>query len=251
MDLTNKINDYAGVLAISDIHGEYSMALDAYAYATKNNLFPLFLGDLVDGADHGRETVELVETLLSTYKAFLIIGNHEEKLHRYAKGNPVTLGRMARKTLEDAGTAGHMFLQTITDVVTHRNADHYAQYGNTTFAHGAVHSEIWDEPDARGSAHRYRSLYGETDGTTLPDGMPNRTYGWVDDIPDGRIAVVGHDRTAMGKDPLGATAVRNTSGGMVVFTDTSAGKDPEGYVTGAVLVKTKFGLSLTGMEAFT
>jgi len=250
MNITEKIMAYDGLLAISDVHGEHDMAVAAVDFAAHHNLFPIFLGDLVDGAPQGLATVTLVHSLLEKGTAALIVGNHDDKFARYAKGNPVTLKPYATKTLDEAGKYREHFLQTTHDAVYHPLADNYHWTGNLMFAHGGVHRRIWDDPNHRSSKSRYMSLYGEVDGTVDERNRPIRTYEWVNDVPDGKIAVVGHDREALGKDPLRPAVTVNPRGGRVIFTDTSAGKRDDGVLTGATFTRAKSIFRFDGFESF-
>ena len=237
IDLTTKVVEYDGVLAISDIHGEAMMLSRAIRFATEHNLYIVFLGDLIDGGDMNEGAVNLVLHYLDEDLASLVIGNHEEKMYRFVKGNPVTLGTSAQKTIDFFAphiTRHRWFRENIAKVVTHRNAAHALFMGSTIFAHGAVHPTLWDFPYELNSTQKRTSLYGVVDGTLLPNGAPKRFYEWVDEIPDGGAAVVGHDRVALGKSATAPSVVKNLKGGKAFFTDTSAGKQDDGYITGAI-----------------
>jgi hypothetical protein len=63
------------------------------------------------------------------------------------------------------------------------------------------------------------ALYGEVDGALYPDGKPVRHYNWVDALPNGITAIVGHDKR--GNTPFVHTGAR---GGRAIFLDTGCGK---------------------------
>jgi hypothetical protein len=242
MDLRSLVDStaYRGMIVLSDIHAELSPLVKAIEYAQENDLFILFLGDLVDGSVYPFEVVELAKDLLDRNHAAAVIGNHEEKFYRWTIGNPVKLGKSQLATLEDVGeTRMDDFARNIQATVTHPRAAHYFHYGNTIFAHGGVHADLWERPDDLRSSHKHTSLYGEVDGTKDERGFPVRTYAWVTAIPNGCRAVVGHDRDAMGKSNVEQKVVVNDQGGEVFFTDTSCGKpstSSEGFLTGTMFV---------------
>ena len=53
-----------------------------------------------------------------------------------------------------------------------------------------------------------------------PDGLPVRTHGWVDRLPESLTAIVGHDIRS--RDA--SLVVRGQRGGRAVFLDTGSGK---------------------------
>lgn len=242
MDLRAVIDreTYRGILALSDIHGEIDALLHAVDYAVENDLFVVFLGDLVDGSEFPFEVVELTKDMLDSGRAAAVIGNHEEKFYRWSLGNPVKLGKAQLKTLDWVGEERESDFKTnIQAVVTHPRAEHYLYHGNTIFAHGGVHRSLWEFPDVLPSKAKVLSLYGEVDGSVDESGFPIRTYAWVEDIPPGCTAMVGHDRGAMGKSNEEQKVVANSQGGTVYFTDTSCGKKdkaPNGFLTGSMFI---------------
>lgn len=237
MNLKNLIDTdkYKGLIVLSDIHAEFQRLVDAMDYANKNSLFVVLIGDLIDGGKQPRETLLRVTRLLDDYEGVLAIGNHDYKHYRGAKGNPVLKHSDYLDTLVNAADVP-LFETLITEIVTHENADHYHYYGKTIFAHGGVHKRLWEYPEKLNSAQRAMTLYGEPTGETDDRGFPVRAYTWVDKIPSGHQAVVGHDTEGLGKvknQPLHHTTPQ---GGQVFFTDTGCGKHeiPDHHLTGAV-----------------
>lgn len=253
MDLKHIIDRgrYSGVLAVSDVHAEFHLVTAAVKYATEHNFFVVFLGDYIDGGKRPHETIAFVRESLDTGRAVAIIGNHEDKFYRYAAGNPVHLGKDQLATLDYVSDVD-AFLADVRAIVEHDRAKHYFRFGDTTFLHAAAHHSVWDAPETLTGKAKAMALYGEVDGTRDEVGFPVRTYGWVDKIPAGRTAVVGHDRTAMGKATTEAVTRTGVAGGTVLFTDTSAGKSSVvgGHVTGAVFKFTDDALTFTSFVPF-
>ena len=267
MDLASKMasGNYKGFVTFSDIHAHAEKLKKGIRYAIKNDLFIVFLGDLVDGHDKPLETVVTVKQLLDEDRAVLVIGNHDDKFHRYAKGNKVILKGAQKRTLEDVPEdKREFFLQTITDIVTHRNSALTHRLHNWTFIHGAAHKTVWDDRDNLHKSAKHRALYGQSSGKMEPLGwrklipdairdtdkdFPVREYDWVDDIPADQNVVVGHDRNPMGKKlkKTGPHTHAGELGGKAVFTDMGCGKG--GQLCLAVFSVDGEKVEMTGHEA--
>lgn len=230
MDLKNIVagGGYSGLATFSDVHGHAKKLKKGIRYALNNNLFIVFLGDLVDGHDKPLETVLAVKTILDEGTGVLVIGNHDDKFYRYAKGNPVILKQANKQTLADVPKNGQkLFLQTIIDLNEHPRSDYHFEYDNWVFVHGGCHEEVWQKPEKLSTKARHRALYGEVNGEKDEDDFPVRLYNWVDQIPSGSGVVVGHDRKPYGGKKLvdtGPLDHTNDQGGRVIFSDTGCGK---------------------------
>jgi calcineurin-like phosphoesterase family protein len=232
MDLAPKIDSgqYAGVVTFSDIHAHAKKLKKGIRYAIKNNLFIVFLGDLVDGHDKPLETVSVVKKLLDEDRAVLVIGNHDDKFRRYAIGNPVQLKKAQKQTIEDVPEKHRdEFLQMMVDVTTHKNAALTHRIHDVVFVHGSAHRTLWDDEanlDNLPKKAQHRALYGEVNGERDENDFPVRLYNWVDEIPDGKHVVVGHDRKPMGNKlkKTGPHTQPGLQGGKATFTDMGCGK---------------------------
>jgi protein phosphatase len=236
MDLKKITQGFAGLLAVGDIHGDIESLIKAHNFAHKNNLFLLSLGDLVDRGPFPFETVQAMLNFVKQGEGGLIRGNHDDKHYRHALGNKVTLSGDAQRTLHAVGEDRLKdFYSIYTELYDHPHTGHYHYLDNWLFAHGASHETMWDFPDVLSSEAKSRALYGQVTGKHDEHGMPERIYEWIDEIPEGKVAVVGHDRKAIYnvklKTPL---MVSNDNGGMAIFTDTSCGK---GGILSGVIIK--------------
>lgn len=251
MNLKNIIaSGYSGLATFSDVHAHAKKLKKGIRYALNNNLFIVFLGDLVDGHDAPLETVLAVKAILDAGTGVLVIGNHDDKFYRYAIGNPVILRKQNKQTLADIPKGGEkLFLQTMIDLVTHKNASHHFEYDNWVFIHGSCHEEIWTNPEELSKKAKHRALYGEVTGEEDEEGMPVRLYNWIDEIPAGRGVVVGHDRKPYGGKKLADTGPfdhTNPQGGRVIFSDTGCGKG--GHLTLTVFKFEGDGIEQVGYE---
>jgi hypothetical protein len=91
------------------------------------------------------------------------------------------------------------------------------------FVHGAFHPAMLRHDPAPSAAEREkagwlaaRALFGETDGTRRADGYPNRTYRWIDLVPQKLTVVIGHDVVSTEE----IVRRRGARGGEVVHLDT-------------------------------
>jgi len=256
MDLKSVVagGSYSGLVTFSDIHSHAKKLKQGIKYALNNNLFIVFLGDLVDGHDKPLETVLAVKTILDEGNGVLVIGNHDDKFYRYAKGNAVMLKGANKQTLADVPKGGEqLFLQTMIDLIDHQNSAYMHRFGNWRFIHGAAHVDVWanpDEPDHLTKKAKHRAMYGEVNGEKEADGFPVRLYNWVDEIPPEHGVIVGHDRKPYGAGKLadnGPLDQTGAKGGRAVFTDMGCGK-------GGKLCLTTFSvdgdnIEMTGHEA--
>lgn len=255
MDLTNKISagNYRGVVAFSDVHAHAKKLKQGIRFALQNNLFIVFLGDLVDGHDKPLETVLTVKKLLDEDRAVLVIGNHDDKFYRYTKGNPVQLKKAQKKTLADVPEGKlELFLNTMKELAEHQNSAYTHRIGNWTFVHGSAHEDLWKDRDNLTKKAKHRALYGEVSGEKDEDDFPVRLYNWVDEIPDGQNVVVGHDRKPYGGEPLkkaGPLTAQGMQGGQAVFTDMGCGKGSGGKLCLVIFNVDGDNVEMVGHEA--
>jgi len=226
-------NKFSGILAFGDTHSDYDSFIRVYEYAKDNNLFFMSLGDLVDRGEHPFEVVSLMHKAIEEGAGGMVIGNHDDKFYRYGMGNKVRLSGDAKATLDHVGSHRMSdFLQMYINVVN--KSSYFSVLDDIIFTHGATHESMWDTSVNFTSEAKYRALYGEVTGEHYPDGYPIRYYGWADDVPIGRTAIVGHDRAPIHNELIAEPLTyQNSKGGKVIFMDTGGGKG--GHITGVIL----------------
>lgn len=234
MNLRPAVGDFSGLLVVGDIHSHITAFTEARNYATEHNLFLVMLGDLVDGMDHPMQTMTLAYDLLESSAGALVIGNHDDKFYRFSLGNPVKLSWKQQDTLDCCDDVED-FKKLYSKIVTHSLSDMYHVCDDVVMIHGATHSSIWEYPEKLKEPSKSFALYGSVTGERDPDGMPIRTYEWIDDIPSGKSVIVGHARDALGKNKLEVSMRSNASGGTAYFIDTSCGKDVSAPLSGLVV----------------
>jgi protein phosphatase len=223
-----KSRGYTGVTVIPDIHGTLQSLKSAVNWARGGSRWIVFLGDIIDYGPKSLECVEYVYDLVVSGHAGLILGNHEVKIHRWLNeppsdrrvkinaGNQITIDALNRRSASSRKEWITKFRALISLGRFH------IELNNIMFSHAGSLYEWWGYNKAflTGNDKSF-ALYGEMDkNTPFIEGKPNRTYGWVEDIPKGYISIVGHDIRQTVK-PL---SVINKNGGTVIFMDTGSGK---------------------------
>jgi hypothetical protein len=242
--MTHTLADYVkdnfnGMLVFSDVHGDYESFKVAHTFAKGENFFFMSLGDLVDRDRQPFEVVRDMYDAMLVGTAGFVIGNHDDKHHRAAKGNKVSFSRDGNDTLASVGPDRMSeFHRMYTAVVEdHLLAGLFHKFDDITLVHAASHPCVW-ENNPVGKTARSRFLVGETNGERMADGYPVRLYSWIDEIPMGKTVMVGHDRMPIHGVPIEKPmTVTNSIGGKVVFLDTGCGKG--GFLSGAVMLPNK------------
>lgn len=93
---------------IGDIHSQSNHLKNAVNWVQQNveDYFIIFLGDIFDSRTEfsdSYEVYQIIRELESNQRAIVIQSNHQDKLIRYLKGNPVNLNYGIDRTIEDFG----------------------------------------------------------------------------------------------------------------------------------------------------
>lgn len=230
-DLYNELTDrgFKGITVVPDVHGTLESLKSAVLWAQAGGRFILFLGDIIDYGPKPLECVDLVYDLVVRGQALMLIGNHENKIIRWmeqqqtgnvklhlSEGNQVTID--ALESLDEQSRK--KWLLKFKALIS--LSRYHVQLQNMMFAHAAIDSEFWDfDKLMLTGKQKTRAMFGEIDkDKPFVDKYPNRTYNWVDEIPQGKTVIVGHD-------------IRSTDhpytqegklGGKAIFLDTGSGK---------------------------
>ena len=223
------------VIVVGDVHGNINEldAVIALANETKSHL--LFLGDIVDYGYFNLTVIDVIYELLRAGKAHMVWGNHERKLDRWInadfgrsfKGMIGTGLAMTVEEINAAVIASPLFKDRFLAkwrFIAANCRQHFVVGDNYMFTHGAATKEMWDMLNKHSlfGEHQNMAFFGQVD-KELPlrqDGMPNRVYYWVNDIPAGKTVVVGHDPRSK-ETPF---VVTNAVGGRAIFLDTGSSK---------------------------
>jgi len=225
------IGDHDGILAIGDVHGNYSDFLKAVEKAEKENLYLVSLGDIVDYGTNSVETVRLMAKLIAEDKAILIQGNHERKLTRYFIGLReqdvrVKLKGGILKTLEQLEELSKDEFEKFVDLFFWMidGSPLIAKFKNLRFVHGALEPAYWVSTEKTMRLNgkiRNSAYFGQVSRDEQnDDGFPIRRYDWVNKINKDVIVIVGHDI----KSNEDLVIEKNGHGGQVIFTDAGSSK---------------------------
>jgi len=222
------LEKFKGIRVIPDVHGEAAAFSSCLEDAKDEGLFVIQLGDLTDFGPDSIACLKLVIDLVDSKYGIVLKSNHEDKLFRYLIGN-------------DVDTSIEPFASTLTQIlntkssreVLHTFVEQYSswpywvKYKSYAFVHAAFLPEMLEysaphdanEQKLKKKLKTY-SLYGETSAEVNKEGLPTRTYNWVDKIPDGQHVLVGHDIRSF-ENPVEKCLPNHSK---VTFLDTGCGK---------------------------
>ena len=222
------------LMVVGDVHGNINELDEIIEVANDTNSHLLFLGDIIDYGYFNLTVFNEIYNLLRTGKAHMVWGNHERKLDRWInadfgrnfKGMIGTGLAMTINEINDAVDASPLFKERFLAKwrFLATNCRQHFVVGNYMFTHGAASKEMWDMLNKHSlfGEHQNLAFFGQVD-KDLPvrqDGIPNRVYHWVNDVPTGKTVVVGHDPRSK-EAPF---VVTNAKGGKVIFLDTGSSK---------------------------
>jgi protein phosphatase len=239
------------MLVFGDVHGDYESFKRAHDFAKSENFFFMSMGDLVDRSHNPFEVVESMYKVMYDGLGGFVVGNHDDKHVRAAKGNKVSFSRDGKQTLVDVGADRldefhRMYSAIVEDKML---SGLFHTFNDVTLVHAASHPCIWEGVNVVGKTARSRFLVGETNGEKYDDGYPVRLYNWIDEVPMGKTVMVGHDRMPIHNIPIETPmVVSNKNGGKVIFLDTGCGKG--GFLTGAVMLSDKKGFRIDNFVEF-
>lgn len=233
--------NFDGMLVFGDVHGDYDSFKRAHDYAVSENFFFMSLGDLVDRGRKPYETIRAMDEIIYEGLGGFTLGNHDDKFHRYyTRGAQVVFSRDSKQTLEDVGEARYEdFMQAYTRLISDKYfSGLYHHFDDIALVHAASHPALWEENPNIGKTERSRFIVGETNGEKYDDGYPVRLYNWINEVPNGKTLIVGHDKQPINNIPITEPmVVPNSHGGKVIFLDTGCGKG--GFLSGAVVMLDK------------
>ncbi len=206
------------MLVVGDVHGQDRLFQAAVDLAAAERRLVVSLGDLVDRGPDNAACIRLMLDLLRRECGLFLRGNHDDKLYRALKGNPVTVDDDLALTLQQLGSAPDADVLKGGFSNAYRSAPFLARLGECLMVHGALAPAMLTSPTF-GPRLEALALFGETKAHgTGP--KPIRTYCWVDGIESGMTVIIGHHPIS-DESVLVRTGIR---GGRVLHLDCGAGK---------------------------
>lgn len=220
--------DFSGIACIGDVHGDLEAFHAHVDQARAENRFIVQLGDLIDRGSDSPGCLRLMLNILDAGDGMFVRGNHDDKLYRLLLGHDVRVDQYGLASTVEQLTSAPDVLGLINAFMrAYEEAPYWARIGDHAFVHGAFHPSMLRHrsPKAADSGKeakclRYLALFGEASGEFKENGLPVRSYDWLDRIPSEMTVVVGHD--VQSKEAAFEKIGRK--GGRVLFADTGSGK---------------------------
>jgi len=214
MDIGNNVKGWD---ILGDCHGcweEMSKLLDKLGHKWGNSgaihkpsdgRKIVFLGDITDRGPYSLACYAYAKMMVEQEFAFWVLGNHDDKLRRWALGRDVQLSHGLAKTVREFEQAG-VDKKQVAEFLG--SLPHYLLLDDRKLVcvHGAWRDGM--EKEKQGTIRSW-CLFAPTTGKTLPNGMPDR-IDWVtprepkDDSP---WIVYGHQ-------PMKETRIQNKTVGI-------------------------------------
>ena len=181
-----------------DVHGcadELELLLEKLGYARDGsgvfghfeNRKAVFVGDLADRGPRSRDVLEIVMRMEKAGRALCVLGNHDEKLRKYLRGDKVKIAHGLQETINSLGD-DEAFKTELRDWLDARISHYVLDGGRLVVAHAGLKEAM--QGRAAGAVRSF-CLFGETTGETDEWGLPER-IDWARSYK-GRAAVVyGH-----------------------------------------------------------
>ena len=152
----------------------------------------VFLGDLVDRGPKILETLRLVASMTEAGSALCLLGNHDDKLMRYLKGNAVKIQHGLETTIEALeslpGRERRLFQHDLQLFLQSLPFQLNLDGKKLIAAHAGLKKSLHGRVDAKA---RSFALYGETTGARDEYGLPIRGD-WENRYQGAAMVVFGH-----------------------------------------------------------
>ncbi len=183
---------------IGDVHGCYDELVDlVFGSNSLDKYQMIFVGDLTDRGPRSVDVLNLVMSLVKKGKAQVVLGNHDDKLRRYLKGNNVTVGNGLESTIKelvDSYRESQAQILSFLETLPYKlNLDE----GRLIVAHAGLAESL--QADLTGKAKkraRAMALYGKTTGRTDEHGYPER-LDWAEDYRGNRATAADKLQTLL------------------------------------------------------
>lgn len=164
------------------------VATEHYEVVAPEGRRAIFLGDLVDRGPKTPDVLKLVMSMVSSGAALCVPGNHDIKLMRHLKGQPVKIAHGLAESIEQLGHESAQFKRDAADFIDKLVSHYVFDQGNLVVAHAGMLESF----QGRGSGKvRDFALFGETTGETDEYGLPVR-YNWASQYRGQAHVVYGH-----------------------------------------------------------
>ena len=183
---------------IGDVHGclpELEKLIRKLGYKKDNDVYYhpdnrklLFVGDIVDRGPDSLGVLRLIMQLCRQNVAFMVLGNHDDRLFRYLKGNKVEVKHGLETTAEELKSITEEEKQEIMDFLENTPTYYVLDDGNLITVHAGIKESYVGRYTKK---IREFCLYGMTTGEINEIGIPVR-LDWAKDYKGDTLIVYGH-----------------------------------------------------------
>lgn len=188
---------------IGDVHGCVNelvelltlMGYNGDGMAHPNGRKAVFVGDLCDRGPSSDEVLDLVMEMVEEKNAIVVMGNHDNKLCRYLKGNKVTVNNGLQSTLDQLNARSEDFRAHVLEFLLSLHWRAELDNGRLLVVHAAAPERLQGElTGKKKKSARAAAFYGVTTGKTDAEGYPERVD-WAESYSGPAIVVHGHVAT--------------------------------------------------------
>ena len=148
----------------------------------------LFVGDLTDRGPRNVDCLRLVRGMCGIGSAEAVVGNHDQKLQRWLRGNKVNIAHGLEVTVAELERTSEAFRRDTREFLYGLRSHLWLDGGRLVVAHAGLKASM----HGRGSAEvRAFAMYGETNGEIDEFGLPVR-LDWARDYRGDAAVVFGH-----------------------------------------------------------
>lgn len=157
-------------------------------YSRQDNRKLIFVGDIVDRGPDSLGVIRLIMKLCCQNIAFMVLGNHDDRLLRYLKGNAVEVKHGLETTAEEFRNVSAEEKQEIIRFLENTPTYYVLDGGNLLAVHAGIKESYVGKYTKK---IREFCLYGLTTGEINEIGIPVR-LDWARDYKGDTLIVYGH-----------------------------------------------------------
>ncbi|MFI4853947.1 MAG: metallophosphoesterase [Phycisphaerales bacterium JB065] len=150
------------------------------------------VGDLVDRGPASVAILKIVRRAVNDGAALAVIGNHDDKLRRWLKGNCVTIKHGLETTIAEFDREPESFREAALDFLDELPEMLTLDEGRLIVTHASYREDM---PHLSPKHRRSLCLYGPSTGRTDEHGLPER-IDWAPDYSGDAYVVYGHTPVA-------------------------------------------------------
>lgn len=219
---------------VGDVHGCYTELVelltalgytitgegDSLAVTPPEGRTLVFVGDLVDRGPDTPAVLRLAMSMTTAGTAFVVPGNHDDKLMRALMGRNVQITHGLEVSLAQLKGETPAFRAAVLAFLQSLVAYYVFDGGRLVVAHAGLKERMIGRPS---ESVRHFTLYGATNGKTDANGLPVR-LNWMADYRGDALIVYGHTPVA---EPVRINNTLNIDTGCVFGGALTAMRYPE------------------------